>query len=142
MKKAVSVFLVLILVLALGAVAYADYGIVVTKHPADESHAVGETACFTSGAQYYSNLDWSFVDPSGGRHTVSEFRDMFPYITVEGECTTMLTVRNLSMELNGWAVFCSFHSSIDNASTNWGFFHVDDYAPTYNYLLNRDIEEI
>ena len=36
------------------------------------------------------------------------------------------------MELNGWAVFCNFHSSGDNASTNWGFFHVNpSVAPTY-----------
>ena len=44
MKKAVSVVLVLVLVLALGAVAHADFGIVVTKHPTDETRAVGETA--------------------------------------------------------------------------------------------------
>ena len=115
MKKVVSVVLVLVLVLALGAVAHADFGIVVTKHPTDETRAVGETAWFVSGAQYYTSMDWSFVDPSGRTYTVNEFRNMFPTVTVEGEFTTTLTVKNLSMELNGWAVFCNFHSSGDNA---------------------------
>ena len=132
MKKVVSVVLVLVLVLALGAVAHADFGIVVTKHPTDETRAVGETAWFVSGAQYYTSMDWSFVDPSGRTYTVNEFRNMFPTVTVEGEFTTTLTVKNLSMELNGWAVFCNFHSSGDNASTNWGFFHVNpSVVPTY-----------
>ena len=62
MKKTFSVILVLVLVVALSTCAYADYGIVVTKHPTDETRAVGETAWFVSGAQYYSSLDWSFVD--------------------------------------------------------------------------------
>ncbi len=131
MKKVVSVFLVLTLVLALGAVAYADYGILVTKHPTDETRTEGETAWFVSGAQYYNTLDWTFVGPSGREYNVKKFRTMFPYVTVEGENTTTLTVRNLSTDLNGWAVFCSFHSDNDNAKTNWAFFHVYTYVPNY-----------
>ena len=132
MKKTVSLILVLVLVLALSASAFADFGIVVTKHPTDETRAAGETAWFVSGAQYYSTVDWSFVDPTGNAHTPAEFRSMFPYVTVEGEYTTTLKVGNLTTDLNGWAVFCSFHSNVDNASTNWAFFHVTAYAaPSY-----------
>ena len=43
MKKAVSVILVLILVLSLGASAFADYGILVTSHPCDGNCMAGET---------------------------------------------------------------------------------------------------
>ena len=84
MKKTVSVVIVLVMLLALGAVAYADYGILVTKHPTDETRAEGETAWFVSGAQYYNTLDWTFVGPSGREYNVKEFRTMFPYVTVEG----------------------------------------------------------
>ena len=52
MKKAVSTVLVLVLVLALGGVAHAAFGIVVTKHPTDEPRAVGGTAWFVSGARH------------------------------------------------------------------------------------------
>lgn len=133
MKKTVSVILALILVLSLGGIARADYGILVTRHPADGTCMEGEPVCFFSDAQFYSGVDWTLVDPCGKEYSVAEFREIFPYLAVEGEYSTMLTVRNPSIELNGWAVFCNFHSAIDNASTNWGFFHVSEFAvPSYN----------
>lgn len=128
MKKAASVIFALILVLSLGANAFAEYGILVTRHPTDCNCMAGESVCFVSDAQFYRSMDWTFVDPCGKEYSVPEFLSIFPYLTVEGEYTTMLTVRNLSPELNGWAVYCNFHSAIDNASTNWGFFHVNEYA--------------
>lgn len=142
MKKAFSAVLVIILILAFSAIACADYGILVTRHPTDGICMAGETVWFTADAQYYSSLDWTFVDPCGTEYSTSEFLCMFPFLTVEGEHTTMLTVRNVSPELNGWAVFCSFHSAVDNAKTNWGFFHVNEYtvpsfaAPAYAASFN------
>ena len=127
MKRAVSAALVLILVLSLGANAFADYGILVTKHPTNGICMAGETVSFVADAQYYNTLNWTFVDPCGKEYSVAEFRNLFPDLTVEGEYTTMLTIRNPSSELNGWAVFCNFHSVIDNARTNWGFFYVNEY---------------
>ena len=44
MKKLVSVVLVLVMLLALGAVAFADSGIVITKHPTNEVRTIGGTA--------------------------------------------------------------------------------------------------
>lgn len=134
MKKTVSLILALIFALSLGGIASADYGIVVTRHPIDGTCIAGETACFFSEAQYYNSMEWTFVDPCGKEYSVSEFRNMFPYLTVEGEYSTMLSVGNTSIELNGWAVFCNFHSAIDNASTNWGFFHVSE-SVTAPYAL-------
>ena len=55
MKKAVSVILVMILALSLGASAFADYGILVTIHPSDGYCMAGETVCFVADAQYYSS---------------------------------------------------------------------------------------
>ena len=132
MKKFVSALLAVVLVLTLGAVAYADYGIVVNRNPVSGTFAAGESACFDVSAKYYSTLDWTFVDPCGGEHSVQEFRSLFPSVFVFGENTTMLTVSNLSTELDDWAVFCSFHSDIDNAKTNWAFFNVVDSLPTYS----------
>lgn len=133
MKKPVSLILALIFVLSLGGIASADYGILVTRHPTDGTCMAGETVCFFSEAQYYNSVEWTFVDPCGKEYSAAEFRELFPYLTVGGEYSTMLTIRNPSIELNGWAIFCNFHSAIDNASTNWGFFHVGEFAvPSYS----------
>ena len=79
MKKTVTVVLILILALSLGTIACADYGILVTKHPADGICMAGETVWFEANAQYYSSLDWTFVDPCGTEYAASEFRSMFPF---------------------------------------------------------------
>jgi len=133
MKKIVSAILVTVLVLALGsaAYAYADYGIVVTQNPAGGTWAEGSDASFYAGAQYYSTMEWAFADPCGIEHPVKEFLEMVPGVTVEGEYTTMLTIHNVTDDLDGWAVFCRFHSSIDNTKTRWAFIHVADAVPVY-----------
>ena len=124
MKRFFAVAIILVIILAPGAVASADYGIVVTGHPSDSTCFSGDTAGFYAEARFYNTMDWIFVDPCGGEHSAAEFRSMFPSVTVEGEYTSCLTVGNQTTELNGWAVFCHFHSDIDNANTNWAFFHV------------------
>lgn len=131
MKKIVSVLMVLALVMSLGAVSYADgdlgvTGITVTRNPVSMTCRAGETAWFSASASTFETVDWTFVAPSGAAVSVQEFRNFFPEVIVGGEYTTNLTVSNLSAALNGWAVFCSFHNSIDNASTQWAFFGVYD----------------
>ena len=132
MKKLVSVVLVLVLVLALGATAFADSGIYVTKNPTDEVRSAGGTAWFVSGAASYNSLTWTFMSPDGTKCSVQEFRDRFPYTTVEGEYTTTLTIRNLGTDMNGWGVFCSFYNNNGPTDTAMAFLYVSAYvAPTY-----------
>ena len=128
MKKLVSAVLVFLMVLTVSTAAFAEYGIVVTSNPKSETHLAGETACFSADANFYSMVDWSFITPSGMEFSAQEFRSMFPEVYVDGENTTLLTLRNLSPELNEWAVVCNFHNSIDNAHTSWAFLYV---SPTY-----------
>ena len=131
MKKIVCAVFALSLAVVLATAAYAVYGIIVTKQPAEGIWMEGESASFEAEARYYSTVDWTFVDPCGKEYTVQQFRQMFPCVTVEGENTTRLTVNNLSVELNDWAAYCGFHSETDNAKTNWAFIHVNTYAPVY-----------
>ena len=133
MKKLVSAVLVFLMVLTVSTVSFADYGIVVTANPKSEAHFAGETACLSAGANFYSTVDWSFVTPSGMELSAQEFRSLFPDVTVEGENTTFLTLRNLSPELNEWAVVCNFHSSIDNAHTSWAFLYVSPSFSGFTY---------
>ena len=142
MKKLVSVLLVLVLVLSVGTLAFADSGAVhVTKSPTDEVRFVGDTATFTSAGTGYSELAWSFVSPDEKTVTVQEFRTLFPYAVVEGENTITLKVRNLSTAMNGWSVFCAFTNGEEEIDTTLAFLYVSVYsAPatagttSYTYL--------
>ena len=132
MKKIVSVILVLVLALALGATAFADSGVPITKNPTDEARSAGGTAWFVSGAANYNSLEWKFMDPAGTFYTVQEFRNRFPYASVDGERTTNLTIRNLGTDMNGFGVICTFYNNNGPTDTKMAFLYVSAYvAPTY-----------
>ena len=133
MKKIVSVILVLVLALALGATAFADSGVPITKNPTDEARSAGGTAWFVSGAANYNSLEWKFMDPAGTFYTVQEFRTRFPYSSVDGEHTTNLTIRNLGTDMNGFGVICTFYNNNGPTDTKMAFLYVSAYAaPTYS----------
>ena len=133
MKKIVSVILVLVLALALGATAFADSGVPITKNPTDEARSAGGTAWFVSGAANYNSLEWKFMDPAGTFYTVQEFRNRFPYASVDGERTTNLTIRNLGTDMNGFGVICTFYNNNGPTDTKMAFLYVSAYvAPTYS----------
>lgn len=130
------------MILALGATAFAASGVPITKNPTDEVRSAGGTAWFVSGAYNYNRLSWTFISPDGTKYTVQEFKVRFPSVRIEGENTTNLTIRNLSTEMNGWGVFCSFYNNDGPTDTTVAFLYVNAYAPapaptytapTYNY---------
>ena len=125
MKKLVSVVLVLVLVLSVGTLAFADSKTAnITKSPTDEVRYVGDTAIFKSAANGYDKLTWNFESPDKKAVTVQEFKTRFPYAVVEGENTTTLTVKNLSTDMNGWAVYCTFFNGETEVSTTLAFLYV------------------
>ena len=125
MKKLISVVLVLVLVLSVGTMAFADSKTAnITKSPTDEVRYVGDTAIFQSAANGYSKLAWNFESPDKKAVTVQEFKTRFPYAVIEGENTTTLTVKNLSTDMNGWAVYCTFFNGETEVSTTLAFFYV------------------
>ena len=131
MKKLVSVILVLVLVLSVGIMAFADSNAVtITKSPIDEVRFVGDNAIFTTAATGYSKFSWNFQSPDGKTYTVQDFRTMFPYARVEGDDTTTLTVKNVSTAMNGWAVYCAFFNGNTEVDTTLAFLYVNVYNPT------------
>jgi hypothetical protein len=125
MKKLISVVLILVLVLSVGTMAFADSkAINITKSPTDEVRLAGGIAYFTSDATGYSKLAWNFQSPDKKAVTVEEFRTRFPYAVVEGENTTTLKVKNLSADMNGWAVYCSFFNGEAEVDTTLAFLYV------------------
>ena len=129
MKKLISVVLVLVLVLSVGTLAFADNKTAnITKSPTDEVRYVGGIAYFTSAATGYDKLTWNFESPDKKAVTVQEFKTRFPYAVVEGENTTTLTVKNLSTDMNGWAVYCTFFNGETEVSTTLAFLYVTVYT--------------
>ena len=125
MKKLISVVLVLVLVLSVGTMAFADSkAINITKSPTDEVRLAGGIAYFTSDATGYSKLAWNFESPDKKAVTVEEFKTRFPYAVVEGENTTTLKVKNVSSDMNGWAVYCSFFNGENEVDTTLAFLYV------------------
>lgn len=130
MKKIVSVVLILVLVLSVGTMAFADSNAVnITKNPTDEVRFVGDNAIFTVAATGYSKFAWNFQSPDGKTYTVQDFRNMFPYAHVEGEDTATLTVKNVSTAMNGWAVYCAFFSGNTEFDTTLAYLYVTVYNP-------------
>ena len=133
MKKLVSVVLILVLVLSVGTMTFADSSAVnITKNPTDEVRFVGDNAIFTVAATGYSKFAWNFQSPDGKTYSVQDFRNMFPYARVEGEDTASLTVKNVSTAMNGWAVYCAFFSGNTEFDTTLAFLYVTVYNPTTN----------
>ena len=129
MKRLISVVLVLVLVLSVGTLAFADNKTAnITKSPTDEVRLAGGIAYFTSAATGYDKLTWSFESPDKKAVTVQEFKARFPYAVVEGENTTTLTVKNLSTDMNGWAVYCTFFNGETEVSTTLAFLYVSVYT--------------
>ena len=129
MKRLISVVLVLVLVLSVGTMAFADNKTAnITKSPTDEVRYVGDTAIFKSAATGYDKLTWNFQSPDKKAVTVEEFKTRFPYAVVEGENTTTLTVKNLSTDMNGWAVYCTFFNGETEVSTTLAFLYVTVYT--------------
>ena len=125
MKRLISVVLVLVLVLSVGTLAFADNKTAnITKSPTDEVRLAGDTAIFKSAATGYDKLTWNFESPDKKAVTVQEFKTRFPYAVVEGENTTTLTVKNLSTDMNGWAVYCTFFNGETEVSTTLAFLYV------------------
>jgi hypothetical protein len=129
MKRLISVVLILVLVLSVGTLAFADSKTAnITKSPTDEVRYVGDTAIFKSAATGYDKLTWNFESPDKKAVTVQEFKTRFPYAVVEGENTTTLTVKNLSIDMNGWAVYCTFFNGESEVSTTLAFLYVNVYT--------------
>lgn len=108
----------------------------ITKHPGGENVKVGDSAVFTSIAEYYTSVSWRFVS-ADGKTTVqaSEASSRFPGLKVSWYKTStgseMIELGNIPKELDGWTVGCKF-VGFDGVSvyTNNAKINVAGAAPT------------
>ncbi|MBO5640112.1 MAG: hypothetical protein J5916_09430 [Oscillospiraceae bacterium] len=113
----------------------------ITKNPTNESPAVGGTAYFVANASTWTSLNWTFVSPQGGEYNADGFVKMFPYAKVSGAGSTTLTVANVSTDMNGWSVYCTFYSGTQTARTGSAYLYVSGSTTTstsYSYYYGLD----
>lgn len=111
--------------------------IVVTKNPANEQRYVGETALFVVNATGYNTLTWTLVSSEGQVYNIQDIRSVVPDVDIRGENTTSLTIAELSQEMNGWGVYCTFSNSKQSMRTTTA--NISVYAQ--NAGTNTDANE-
>ena len=77
------------------------------------------------------------------------FRSIFPNASVGGESSTTLTVSNVSNDMSGWGVYCTFYYNGQTARTNTAYLYVTTktytsstpvyYGPSYYSSYGADI---
>ena len=117
----------------------------VTKNPTNESRGAGGTAYFVANASTWTSLSWTFVSPQGGEYNADGFGRMFPNAKISGANGTTLTVANVSANMNGWGVYCTFYSGSQTARTGTAFLYVSgstttttSTSGTYSYYYDLD----
>ena len=98
--------------------------VVVTKNPTNENHRAGETALFIANAGNCTGAMWSFVSPAGAVCDAKQFRSTFPKAVVSGENGTTLSIANVSTDMSGWGVYCTFKGNGQTVCSTMAYLYV------------------
>lgn len=90
----------------------------VIKHPGAETITEGSWASFVATATYCNGYTWSLVDPSGRSIACADIASKFPNVTVAGDGTEKILVRNIPLEMNGWKAVCTFSGPGGSVTSN------------------------
>ncbi len=96
----------------------------ITKSPTTENRSAGDTAWFVANASGWTSLTWTFVAPQGGEYSAASFSGMFPKSTVSGANSTTLTISNVSTDMSGWGVYCTFYNNGQTARSSMAYLYV------------------
>ena len=132
-KMILALALALTMLCSLGAAAFADSPILITKNPTNERHFVGEYAMFVAGANNYDRIEWRFTAPNGGDLSLDAFKAQFPACSVDGQGTPTLVIHNIQYGMEGWRAYCRFYLGSSCADTTGASIGVSaPSAPVYN----------
>ena len=105
------------------------YPPVVTMNPGNVTVMEGGT--FTVSARYSNAIwaVWHFVSPDGTRDlTYEEMSRLVPTMSVENGMYSDMTLRNVTLGLNGWKVYCRY--SNNDGYTNTSMAYITVYQDT------------
>ena len=104
----------------------------ITKHPIDETllRDGQSSTYFTSYAENYSWISWEFkIGDNGGPFSAEKAISDYG-LTLEGIDTEKITVRNITMGVNGWYIRAVFHDCNGNVKySNWAILLVRECVP-------------
>ena len=98
--------------------------LVITKNPTNENRKAGDKAPFVACANAFDSLSWTFISPNGGEYTPANFAKNFPKATVTGQYSTTISVENVSEDMNGWGVYCTFYYKGQTGRTSAAYLYV------------------
>ena len=123
MKKTVSALLALLLMLTLGATAYAtesDYPKpVVTKQPTGETVDEGGVATFVATADYADEIIWRIVSHDASNTVQAADAPAYFGCQVSGLGTSSLRIANITAAMDGWRVEAMFRGP-GGVEFSWG----------------------
>ena len=98
---------------------------VVTMNPGNVT--VTEGGSFTVSARYSNAIwaVWHFVSPDGTRDlTYEEMARLVPTMTVENGMYSDMTLRNVTLGLNGWKTYCRYSNNDGYTNTSMAYITV------------------
>ena len=95
--------------------------LMVVRNPTDENRKPGSTANFVANANVRDSLTWSFVSPGGAVYSAYDFMSTFPNSPVSGLYEGVLSVSNVTEDMNGWGAFCTFYYEDQVATSGTGY---------------------
>ena len=97
----------------------------VTRNPTDENRKEGSTANFVANANVRDSMKWMFVSPGGSECSAQEFNALFPASSVSGVYEGVMSVSNVSTEMNGWGAYAIFYYQDQVASSTIAHIYIN-----------------
>ena len=94
--------------------------LLVVRNPTDENRKPGSTANFVANANIRDSVKWVFVSPGGAECSAQEFNALFPASSVSGVYDGVLSVSNVTEDMNGWGAYAIFYYQDQVASSTIG----------------------
>lgn len=107
----------------------------VTKNPTGECLPLYGSTWFIAHADNAASLEWELVSPWGERLSLADAMSRFPGVELEALEGDTLAVRNVSEEMNGWAVIARFTNGAAYAVTDPAYLYIGDYVHAYEAVL-------
>ena len=109
-KSAAALFMAVLMLASLGStLAFAEANAsnlpIITKSPTGETVDIGGEAIFVAKYENALWAAWHFVSPDGNTDlTYDKAKEKFPDLWIVDGMYSIMTLRNIPAELNGWKV--------------------------------------